>query len=143
MKISNIPTDYLLIKAFNESELCDFAIINTTVEWKEIQKERLNSVKAFENDDSFKWLNYNDEAVDFYRYSNEGYLEIREWLCDDSVLFIETNEEELRELKGIDFKLSSYQMQVFSNGNAVYSCFEKNLGNEFWTSEFSLKELTN
>lgn len=66
MKISNIPTDYLLIKAFNESELCDFAIIHTTEQWKVKQKERMIAVTPFKNDDSFKWLNYKDESVDFF-----------------------------------------------------------------------------
>lgn len=141
MKISNTPTDYLLIKALNESELCDFAIIHTTEEWKEIQNKRLNAVKPFENDDSFKWLNYKDEAVNFYRYSNESYTEIQKWLSENDMLFLETNNEELKKLKGIDFRMSNYQMQVFSNGNALYSCFEKHLGDEFWTVQLSLKEL--
>lgn len=142
MKISNIPTDYLLIKAFNESELCDFAIIHTTEQWKVKQKERMIAVTQFKNDDSFKWLNYKDESVDFFRYSDEDRPEIKQWLSENNMLFIETDAEELKMLKGIDFKISSYQMQVFNNGNAVYSCFEKNLGDEFWTCEFSLNELT-
>lgn len=142
MKISNIPTDYLLVKALNESELCDFAIIHTTEQWRVRQKERIIAVTPFENDDSFKWLNYKDESVDFFRYSDEYHPEIKQWLSENNMLFIETNAEELKLLKGIDFKMSSYQMQVFSNGNAVYSCFEKNLGDEFWTCEFSLNELT-
>ncbi len=142
MKISSTPTDYLLIKAFNESELCDFAIIHTTEQWRVTQKERMIAVTTFKNDDSFKWLNYKDESVDFFRYSDEDHPEIQQWLSESNLLFIETNAEELKLLKGIDFKMSSYQMQVFSNGNAVYSCFEKNLGDEFWTCEFSLNELT-
>ena len=121
MKISDIPTDYLLIKAFNESELCDFAIIHTTEQWQVKQKERMIAVTAFKNDDSFKWLNYKDESVDFFRYSEKDHLEIQKWLSENNMLFIETNAKELKMLKGIDFKMSSYQMQVFSNGNAVYS----------------------
>ncbi|PWN58461.1 hypothetical protein [Chryseobacterium viscerum] len=142
MKISNVPTDYLLVKAFNECELCDFAIIHTAVQWRVRQKERMIAVTPFKNDDSFKWLNYKDESVDFFRYSDENQFQIQQWLSENNTLFIETNTEELKMLKGIDFKMSSYQMQVFSNGNAVYSCFEKNLGDEFWTCEFSLNELT-
>lgn len=142
MKISQTPTDYLFVKALNVCEFCDFAVIHTTEEWKTVQKERLNAVKPFENDDSFKWFNYNDESVDFYCYSEESYPEIQKWFSENDRLFIKTNEEELEKLKGIDFRMSSYQMKVFSNGNALYSCFEKHLGDEFWTVEFSLKELT-
>lgn len=141
MKISKIPTDYLFIKSIDSSEFSDFAIIHTTEQWRELCKERIKAVKPFENDDFFKWLNYKDEAIDFFRFSNECFTEIEDWFKSMEMFFVETDEEEISQLKPLDFVLNSYQMQVFNDGNAIYNAFEKHLGSEYWTVQFSLNEL--
>ncbi|MCF2218319.1 hypothetical protein H9Q08_03270 [Chryseobacterium sp. PS-8] len=141
MKISKIPTDYLFIKSIDSSEFSDFAIIRTTEQWRELCKERIKAVKPFENDDFFKWLNYKDEAIDFFRFSNECFTEIEDWFQSIEMFFVETDEEEISQLKPLGFVLNSYQMQVFNDGNAIYNAFEKHLGSEYWTVQFSLNEL--
>ncbi|WES98317.1 hypothetical protein P2W68_01590 [Chryseobacterium arthrosphaerae] len=59
MKISTIPTEYLLIKAMTDSEWdnCNFAVINITEDWKQTQKARLKVTKLLKNDNDLKWLN--------------------------------------------------------------------------------------
>jgi hypothetical protein len=85
MKISKIPTDYLFIKSIDSNEFSDFAIIHTTEQWRELCTERLDSVKPFENDTFFKWLNYKDEAVDFFRFTDESFSEIKDWFQNNDM----------------------------------------------------------
>ena len=75
MKISQNPTEYLLIKGMTNSEWddCGFAILHITDEWKKTQKKRLKVVKLVENDDDLKWLNYADTNVEFFKFSEENY----------------------------------------------------------------------
>jgi hypothetical protein len=144
MKISNIPTEYLFIKAMTNSEWdnCSFAVIHITEEWKQCQKKRLKAVTNFENDNDFKWLNYSDTTVDFYKFSYEGKSEIKHWLFENDCFFAEVSFEEIQKLSVPDNNLNCYQMQVFNNGNAIYNAFGKHTGEEFWTDQFSLNELT-
>ncbi|UMQ41629.1 MULTISPECIES: hypothetical protein [unclassified Chryseobacterium] len=141
MKISLKPTEFLLIGAFHNGDLCDFAIIHTTEEWKATAKKRMQAAKCFIDDDTFKWLNYDDESIEFFSYSDK-IPEIKEWLTDKNMVFVETDLEEIKSLPQNDVRISCKQMQVFSNGDAVYSCFESYADDEFWTHQFSLEELT-
>lgn len=144
MKISLQQTEYLLIKTMTNSEWDngDFAIIHITVEWKETQKKRLEAVKTLENDYDLKWLNYADTNVEFFRFSEETHPEIEAWLSEKDSVFIELETDELKKLLQPENNLNCYQMQVFKNGNAIYNAFGKHTGEEFWTKEFSLWELT-
>jgi hypothetical protein len=143
MKLSDKPTEYILLKAGNNSEwdLCEFAIIHISEEWKKIQKKRLEVVKLVESDYDLKWLNYADTNVEFFQFSEEHYPEVEEWLSERSRIFIELEKEDLKELSQPENRLNCYQMQVYKNGNAIYNAFGKHTGEEFWTEEFSLEEL--
>ncbi|MCT4319254.1 hypothetical protein SAMN05421856_11027 [Chryseobacterium taichungense] len=143
MKTSLQPTEYLLIKAMTDSEWddCGFAIIRISEEWKMTQKKRLEAVKAVENDQDLKWLNYNDTDVEFFRFSDQ-YPEMEELLSERNRIFIELETDDLKKLLQPENNLNCYQMQVFKNGNAIYNAFGKHTGDEFYTEEFSLWELT-
>lgn len=141
MKISKIPTEYLLIQAFDKSEMCDFAIIHTTEEWKAVAKKRVEISQQFENDNSLLWLNYKHPAISFFNYSKAGFYEIQEWINEKRLVFIETNSEEIQKLERVNLSFSNFHMQVFSDGNAIINAFETHLGDEFWTYPFSINEL--
>lgn len=144
MKISQNPTEYLLIKGMTNSEWddCGFAILHITDEWKKTQKKRLKVVKLVENDDDLKWLNYADTNVEFFKFSEEHYPEVEDWLSERSRIFIELEKDDLKKFSQPENRLNCYQMQVFKNGNAIYNAFGKHTSEEFWTEEFSLWELT-
>jgi hypothetical protein len=144
MKNSIKATEYLLIKAMTNSEWDngDFAIIHITEDWKQTQKKRLEAVKIVENDYDLKWLNYADTNVEFFRFSEEKYPEVKQWLSESNRIFIELEKEDLKKMLQPENNLNCYQMQVFKSGNAIYNAFGKHTGEEFWTKEFSLLELT-
>ncbi|HAO27534.1 MAG TPA: hypothetical protein DCQ68_07360 [Chryseobacterium indologenes] len=144
MKTSLQPTEYLLIKAMTDSEWddCGFAIIRISEEWKITQKKRLEAVKAVENDHDLKWLNYNDTDVEFFRFSDEKYPQVEQLLTESNRMFTELETDDLKKLLQPENNLNCYQMQEFKNGNAIYNAFGKHTGDEFYTEEFSLWELT-
>ena len=144
MKTSTIPTEYLLINAMTNSEWddCSFAIINIKEEWKQCQKKRLEAVKTVENDYDLKWLNYADTNVEFFKFSEEKYPEVKEWLSERNQVFIELEKEDFKNFTLPENNLQCYQMQVYKNGNAIYNAFGKHTSEEFWTEEFSLYQLT-
>ncbi|GEN71155.1 hypothetical protein [Chryseobacterium lathyri] len=90
MKLSDIPTSYLLIKSSTNSEwdACDFAIINITGEWKQTQKKHLEVIKVIENDEDIKSLNYFDTHVEFFRFSKIYYPLVEEWLSERNRVFV-------------------------------------------------------
>lgn len=143
MKVSIKPTEYLLVKAMTDSEgdNCNFAVIHITEDWKRIQKKRLEVVEKVENDNDLKWLNYADTNIEFFKFSEENYPEVEEWLLDRSKIFIELEKDDLKKLFQPDNNLHCYQMQVFKNGNAIYNAFGKHTNEEFWTEEFTLTSL--
>ena len=144
MKKSIEATEYLLIKAKTNSEWDngDFAIIHITEDWKQTQKKRLEAVEPLENDYDLKWLNYADTNIEFFKFSEEHYPEVEEWLSERSRIFIELETDDLKRLLQPENSLNCYQMQVYKNGNAIYNAFGKHTNEEFWTEEFSLWELT-
>ena len=143
MKTSLKPTEHLLIKAMTKSEWddCGFAIIHITEEWKKIQKKRLEAVKLLENDYDFKCLNYADTNTEFFKFSEEHYLQVEEWLSERNWIFIELEKDDLKGLLQPENRLSCYQMLVYKNGIAIYNAFGKHTSEEFWTEEFSLTTL--
>ena len=136
-------TEYLLIKAMTNSEWDngDFAIVHITEDWKNIQKKRLEAVKIVENDADLKWLNYADTNVEFFKFSEDNYPEVKQWLSDGSKIFIELEKEDLKKMLQPENLLNCYQMQVYKNGNAIYNAFGKHTSEEFWTEEFLLTKL--
>ena len=143
MKKTLQPTEYLLIKAMTNSEWddCGFAIIHITDDWKQTQKKRLEAVKPLENDYDLKWLNYTDTNIEFFKFSEEHYPEVEEWLSERNQIFIELRKEDLKKLLTHENRPHNYQMQVFKNGNAIYNAFGKHTSEEFWTEEFLLTQL--
>jgi hypothetical protein len=67
---------------------------------------------------------------------------VEEWLSERSRIFIELEKDDLKNLSQPENSLSCYQMQVYKNGYAIYNAFGKHTGEEFWTEEFSLAQLT-
>jgi hypothetical protein len=143
MEQSDKPTSYLLIKSSTNSEwdACDFAIINTTEQWQQAQKKRLEVIKIIENDEDIKSLNYFDTHVEFFRFSKVYYPVVEEWLSERNRVFIELEKEDLKELKQPKNSLCHYQIQISKDGNAIYKAYGKHTEEEFRTVEFSLWEL--
>lgn len=145
MKISDKPTGYILIKAHTDSEwdCCDFALIYLSEEWKRQQAKRLEAVKPFADNDTFSSINFYDSSVNFFQTGDENEPDVEELLADKEWAFIELDDDdETDRLTSPENRLECYKLVIYRDGNARYEAIGKYTNEEFWTSEFSLQQLT-
>lgn len=138
MKIADCATEYLLIKAFTNSEwdACDFVIIHVTPEWWQRMQKRLDLVTTFNADDSFYCQAYWDYAPTFYRktYDEEEEIpdETEDW-C-----FVTLDEKELSTFPTPENTIGTLQLHVYKQGYASYKGNGKHTGEEFYTADFNI-----
>lgn len=142
MKLSEKPTTHLLLSARTNSQwdLCNFAIVPISEDWKNELQKRLNSIKPF-TDFELISMTYYDTSVEFYKDDSELMLDLAELLKDKEWAFVTTKEEETEELSSPENALDYHELVVNANGTAYYKAYEKYTGEEFWTSNFSIQEL--
>lgn len=143
MEISDKPTKYILIKASTDSEwdCCDFALIYLSEEWKKLQAERLEAVKPFTDNYSFSSINFYDSSVNFFQTGDGEEPDIEELLGDKDWTFIELDDDETDRLTSPENRLECYKLVIYRDGNARYEAYGKYTNEEFWTNEFSLRQL--
>ena len=145
MKITSNITDYILVKAYTDSDWdeCHFAIIHCTKEWKERMKQRLQTVQSIENEIGFASLNFYDTSVDFYCADENTQSEIDQILGEKDWAFVKLDENEHETFLVPENRLGTYRLSFYRNGTAIYSAHGKNTGEEFYTEEFSVSEILN
>lgn len=144
MKISDKSTEHILVRAHNNSEWdsCEFAIVSISENWKKEQLKRLEVVKPFAEDYGFQSLNFYDGSADFYQTGEDDLPNLDELLADKDWAFVELSEEELDNLTPPESSLDCYRISIYRNGDAKYKAYGKHTGEEFWTSDLPLQQLT-
>lgn len=145
MKTSSLPTDFMLLRAYTNSEWdeCHFALIYCTREWKERMKQRLQAVQPFAEDYNFCSMNFYDTSVDFYRTDEDGQPDIHTLLGEKDWAFVELDEDEQDKFLPPESALDTYRLRLYRNGTVMYSAYGKNTGEEFYTEEFSVTDILN
>jgi hypothetical protein len=143
MKLSNKPTEYLLLKAYTNSEgdSCDFAIVHITEEWKKQQAKRVEAVKPFADEYNFLSLNYWDAAVDFYQTDEDYIVDTHDFFAEKDWAFVELEKDEQEKFSAPESRLDCYKIVVYRNGNLMYKANGKHTGEEFYTEDFSLTQI--
>lgn len=144
MKISQQPTNHILVKATCQSEWdnCDFAVITCDNGWVEQMEKRLNTIALHSDDIDFASLHYYDGSVEFY-VSKEDEVEklLSETGTEKQWTFIELEENEEDEFDTPENSLDC-RMQVLHKGGIVrYKAHGKHTGEEFYTESFSVSEV--
>lgn len=144
MKISDKPTEHILIKASTNSEwdCCEFAVIHLSEKWKKIQAERFETIKPFKNNYNFQSIRFHDGSVEFFRSGGDEEPDIEELLADKEWVFVDLDGDELGGLTSPENNLDFYKIVIYRDGNARYEAFGKHTNEEFWTNEFPLQQLT-
>lgn len=144
MKMSDKPTEHILIKASTNSEwdCCEFALIHLSEKWKQQQVKRLEAVKPFTDDFTFQSMRFYNTSVDFYQSGDDGEPDIEELLIDKDWAFVEIDEDELDELAPPESSLDCYVLEIHRDGNARCKAYGKYTNEEFYTNEFPLQQLT-
>lgn len=146
MKISEIATNYLIVGILEEHEdyrdysLDKFTIINTTEEWRERQRQRIEALEHFQQDDSFNFLDYTDDSIGLFKFS-ESYPEIKKWLEEKRMFFIDAGEDEMKKLIPIPDFIEKPGIQIRKDGTAVVNAYNRYSSTEISSVRFSLKEV--
>jgi hypothetical protein len=143
MKLSEEPTEYLILNARTNSEWdeCDFAIVNVCGSWKKEQQNRLEIIEPFQKDYNLISMDYYDTAVEFYKDDNAIMPDSAELLNERQWSFIIISQKEINALSLPENRLDCYSLVVKRGGYAIYKCYGKHTGEEFWTADFSIQEI--
>ncbi len=141
MKLSQQPTNYILVKANCQSEWdnCDFAIIFGGEAWAEWLQQRLDATQKVQDYDDFLVLKFLDSRVGFYvsKEDEVGTLlsEGQEWA------FVELEEGEEDGFTTPENCLDSPFLSLYKNGYGRYAAYGKYTGEEFYTEQLPFEEI--
>lgn len=149
MKRSDQPTEYILIKAYSTSEVdyCNFAIIRITEQWIADMLKRMDLLEPFKDDNSFYSHHYLDSPEGYYTniYNKEEDADITDLILteDGEWTFVTLAENELNTFPVPENRLDTHQLVLTKGGLARFTAYCKHAGEEFYTADFSPKELIN
>lgn len=139
MKISEKPTEHILLKAGTASEwdCCDFAIIDCSG-WKERTGKWLDAAQRFEAPNELISLRFYDNCADFY-VSKEDEAEIlpagQEWA------FVQMEEGEEESFDRPETRLEAASLVLYRDGSGLYKAYGKYTNEEFYTQMIPLSKI--
>lgn len=143
MKISQEPTDHILVRANCQSERdnCDFAIITCGESWKELMRKRLEAAVSFFTDYDFNHFSYRDDSAEFYA-SNDG--EIEKLLAETGGkqwAFVTFDDGEEESFRTPESRLECYSLNLYRDGSGLFKACGKHTGDEFYTADLPLTQI--
>ncbi|WP_313491907.1 MULTISPECIES: hypothetical protein [Sphingobacterium] len=144
MKISDKPTEHLLISIYLDSRLlnCKYAIVHITDEWKRTLQERLALVSILKNTPDFTSITFEDESAKFYINPKSVINGITDNLlpsCDYAYVIYENND-----LLGMEylhqFTVVSYAIDITPNRSAKFIAYYGD-GIHIHSEEFLLDDI--
>lgn len=146
MKISQQPTNHILVKAYCQSEWdnCDFAIIACYGGWKERMQKRIDVARLFDNDDDLFSFRYSDYNAGFY-VSKDGQPEdlLSEIENGAGWVFVELEQGEEDEFQTPESRLDCHMLNLYIDGTGAYTAYGKHTGEEYYTESLPFAEIIN
>ena len=145
MKISQQPTNHILVKAHCQSEWdnCDFAIIACGEGWREQMRKRLEAARQFNDEDgSLISFRYSDCSAEFCVSTDEdidGLLSETELGNECAFVKLEEGEEEAFERP--ESRLDCRMLNLYKDGTGTYVAYGKHTGEEFYTDCISFVKI--
>lgn len=142
MKLSEKPTDFLMLKARTSSQWdnCDFVIVEVSTSWQELMLRRLALLEDFKSDVYFFSHVYWDAPEGYFIYEHQQEDSISSFLADyqSEWCFIELKQDELDDLTIPENKLEAHQIVLTASGGMHYKAYGKHSGESFWTESIDL-----
>lgn len=141
MKLSQQPTDYILVKATCQSEWdnCDFAIIYGGKAWLKWLQARLDAAQKVQDFNDFRSLKFFDDSIGFY-VSDDDEVDalLEEW---QEWAFVELEDGEEDGFTIPESRLDCYSLSLFHNGLGQYVAYGKHTGEEYYTQRIPFGEI--
>lgn len=143
MKLSEKPTDYILVTARTNSEWdnCDFAIIYGGKTWNEWLQVRLKAAQEMEKHNDFCFLKFFDTSIQFFNSEEEFDDKILEKLQEKSWAFVDLENGEDEEFSIPENRLEAHVISLSSNGYGKYIAYGKHTGEEFYTESIHFADI--
>lgn len=144
MKISENPTNHILVKASTNSEWdnCDFAIITCDDKWLTCMQERFEAVNKVQGVGDFWALKFFDYSPDFFQSSDDDACEVLSKMGDNKMwAFVELEEGEEDNLSRPENALDGYIMNLFHDFTCRYTALGKHTGEKFFTKRIPIEEI--
>ena len=118
MKLSDIPTGYIILNASTDSDwdFCDFAIIKIDKNWKNEQRQKLELIMALGEDYDFHSIHYCDASCRFYQDDCDFMTDSMEFLQERQWSYLETTDAEIENLTAPKNVLDYYRIVLKRGG---------------------------
>lgn len=142
MKISQKPTNHILVRAdtSSESDQCDFALIACSDRWEKSIVNRLVAAESFESPGGFISFRYRDNTPDFY-VSPNAEADLLPEGTDWAFVTLEESEEESFARPNSDLEAAS--LILYCGETGYYQTCGKHNGEEFYTADLPLADILN
>lgn len=139
MKLSDVPTNRILLKAGTVSEwdCCDFAIIDCSG-WKQRTGKWLEAARRFEAREGLISFRFYDNCVDFYtsQQDEEAILpEGKQWA------FVHLEEGEEESFGRPETRMEAASLVLYPDGSGFYKAYGKYTNEEFYTEEIPIGKI--
>lgn len=143
MKRSAIPTDFILLEAYTNSEWdnCQFAIVQLTDEYKRILQNRLTYLTPLLHDTSLSGISFWDASAGFYKDAAEDTQPLGLLRAEETQTYLTLDPGELERLPAPESRLDNFQLTITPDGTASFTASGKHTGETFWTASFDLKTM--
>lgn len=146
MQQSNRISEYVIIRASTNSDwdVCDFALIHVTDEWRSSLSKRLKAIEPFKVDDTFYNHTYWECPEGFYQLPDDenAASAIEDILdCQREWNFVELNEDEIRNFLKPANQLDIFELIITGDGYARFVAQGKHTEEQFWTEKFEVSAM--
>lgn len=147
MKLSNVPTGWLMVKAMTGSEWdsVDFMLLDVSSKtFNNYLREMIDKAKVFKDDSSFYCLSHWSDSVDWFISSydeDDGNVDTPE--LEDGWSYVDVTKDELDKLKRPESSLSGGIIKTFSNGDIQFTTNGKHTDEEFWSEHIPMEQILN
>ncbi|MGY4385961.1 hypothetical protein ACVWYN_003009 [Pedobacter sp. UYP24] len=147
MKKSKIPTPYILIKAYTDSEWdkCNFAIFHITDEWKSNMENRVKLLKPLLDTKDFYSMAFMDVVVGYFKFRITGRSKVSSKLNAASVFtndedwcYVDANPNMIKVLTRTLSQQHAHKFVLLTDNSGYYTSTGNHNGEEFWTEDFKL-----
>lgn len=139
MKLSNEPTEHIIVKASMQSEWdgVDFILMRIPDDFTELKK-KIEQAKSFKDDNYFYRLTFWDSPVGWFTCNEE--IDIP---YNPGWYFVNVTPEEIDTFSTPEQRIDGEHVNFFSNGDMQFCGEGKHTGERLWSDRFSIENFLN
>lgn len=146
MKLSNVPTGWLMVNAFIQSEWdsVDFILLDiSNPVFNNFLREIVDKAKAFKDDPSFYCLSYWSDNAEWYTHSYKDDGDVETPQLKDNWSYVTVTKKEIDKLKKPENALGGGVIKAFASGFIRFTNSGEHTGEQLWSDDIKIDEILN